>query len=100
LRSGVVGLGVSARLARFPARLMMIAMTVAAERSQTVTYGAVMVVRVIVAAAKRLAWLTALGEMRIYSGRGGQLVRRSGRSDTATIDRAIEAVRRRPSLAR
>jgi len=48
---------------------MMIAMTVAAECSQTIAYRTVIVVRVIVAAAKRLAWLIALGEMSVYGGR-------------------------------
>jgi uncharacterized membrane protein len=70
-QSDVIGLSVRARLARLPARLMMIAMTVGAVRAQTVAYRTIMVVRVIVAAAKRLAWLTALGEMSIYNGRGG-----------------------------
>jgi hypothetical protein len=50
---------------------MMIAMTVGAERSQTIAYRTVIVVGVIVAAAKRLAWLIALGEMRVYRGRSG-----------------------------
>jgi hypothetical protein len=54
---------------------MMIAVTVGAGRSQTVAYGAVMVVRVIVAATKRLAWLTALGKMRVYNGRGSEMLR-------------------------
>jgi len=69
-RSDVVGLGVCARLARLPARLMMITMTAGAERSQTIAYRTVIVVRVIVAAAKRLARLIALGEMSVYGGRG------------------------------
>jgi hypothetical protein len=79
---------------------MVIAMTVATECSQTVADGAVMVVRVIVAAAKRLAWLTAPGEMRIDSGRVGQLLRCSAMSDAVIIDQAIDAVSGRPSLAR
>jgi hypothetical protein len=50
---------------------MMIAITVGAERSQAIAYRTVIVVRVIVAAAKSLAWLIALGEMSVYGGRGG-----------------------------
>jgi hypothetical protein len=79
---------------------MMIAVTVGAGRSQTVAYGAVMVVRVIVAATKRLAWLTALGKMRVDNGCGSQMLRCSRMSDRAIIDQAIDAVSGWPSLAR
>jgi hypothetical protein len=68
----VVGLGVSAWLARLPARLVMITGAVGAERSQTIARRTVMVVRIIIAAAKRLAWLIARRKMSIYDGYGGR----------------------------
>jgi len=49
---------------------MMITMTAGAERSQTIAYRTVIVVRIIVAATKRLARLIALGEMSVYGGGG------------------------------
>ena len=79
---------------------MMIAMTIGAERPQTIAYGTVVVVRVIVAAAKRLAWLTALGEMSVDDGRDGEMLRRSEIADAAIIAPTMDAESGPPFLAR
>jgi hypothetical protein len=50
----------------------MITGAVGAERSQTIARRTVMVVRIIIAAAKRLAWLIARRKMSIYDGYGGR----------------------------
>jgi len=90
LQSGVVRLGVSAGLARLPARLMMIAVAVGAERSQSIARRTVVVMRIIVAAAKRVAWLIARRKMSVYNGCSGRIFGRSRMWKTAIIAPAMD----------
>jgi hypothetical protein len=56
---------------------MMIAVAVGAESPQTIARRTVVVVRIFVAAAKRLAWLIARRKMGVDGGRRGRTFSRS-----------------------
>ena len=72
---------------------MMIAVAVGAESSQPIARSTVVVMRIIVATAKRLAWLIARRKMSVYNGR--RVFGRSRVWNTAMIAPAMDVSRRR-----
>jgi len=67
---------------------MMIAVAVGAESSQPIARRTVVVMRIIVATAKRLAWLIARRKMSVYNGR--RVFGRSRVWNTAMIAPAMD----------
>jgi hypothetical protein len=69
---------------------MMIAVAVGAERSQSIARRTVVVMRIVVAATKRVAGLIAGRKMSVYNGRRGWMFGRSRMWNTAIIAPAMD----------